>query len=127
MTAEELARIIGKRLTTYRTNKELSRSELASAVDLSVSYISFIERGERLPHLDVLFKLAEALDVPIFHFFADETSFDGVGGDLEFTNLMKPVNTVVQKLNLKHADVLLSARVLWALHAPKGLGSKPPI
>lgn len=54
----------------------MTQEQLAERAEISVSFLSMIERGERAPHLETLEKLAYGLEVPI------ETLFraDGLDG-----------------------------------------------
>ena len=55
-----------KKLKTYRKTKGLSLQELSIKTNLSVSYLSLLENGERKnPSLDTLDKIANAFDIDI--------------------------------------------------------------
>jgi transcriptional regulator with XRE-family HTH domain len=53
----------GKNLRTYRKRAAISQEELAQRASLHRTEIGLLERGERLPIIDTLVKLAAALDV----------------------------------------------------------------
>jgi transcriptional regulator with XRE-family HTH domain len=59
----KLADIVSKNLKTLRLKNKLSQETLASRAGLSVSYISMLERGQRVTPLDTLELLAKALKV----------------------------------------------------------------
>ena len=50
-------------LKNQRMRRKLSQEALAAKANLSVSYISMLERGQRTPPLDTLEQLATALSV----------------------------------------------------------------
>ncbi|MBO0539041.1 XRE family transcriptional regulator [Clostridium botulinum] len=50
-------------LKKIREEKNISQSKLAILADISRSYVSEIEAGKKTPSLDVLEKIAEALEV----------------------------------------------------------------
>jgi transcriptional regulator with XRE-family HTH domain len=50
-------------LKNERLRRRLSQEALAAKAQLSVSYISMLERGQRTPPLDTLESLAKALAV----------------------------------------------------------------
>ena len=54
---------------TIRNYKNLTQSQLASLVDVSPGYISKIEKGERVPTLDVVEKICRKTNIP-FTLFA---------------------------------------------------------
>ncbi len=66
--------VVGERLRSFRRERGLTQRELTRRVagGLDLSYISRIERGEQLPSLKVLQKLATALGVPAREFFNPE-------------------------------------------------------
>jgi transcriptional regulator with XRE-family HTH domain len=58
-----LTETVSKNLKSERLRRKLSQTELAEKANLSVSYISMLERAQRSPPLDTLEQLAKALDV----------------------------------------------------------------
>ena len=58
-------KMIHNRIKMLRTEKELSRKELAEAVDVNFQTIGYLERGDYNASLELAFKLAEYFDVPI--------------------------------------------------------------
>lgn len=60
---------VGARLRQLRTERGKSMRSLARASGLSTNALSMIERGRTSPSVSTLYKLAEALDVPITAFF----------------------------------------------------------
>jgi len=55
----------GARLRKAREAKGLTQESLAELCDKSVAHIGHIERGDRLPSLDVLYTIACALSVSV--------------------------------------------------------------
>lgn len=56
---------VGRRVRQLRNRAALTQEQLAERAQISVSFLSMIERGERAPHLETLEKLAIALEVPV--------------------------------------------------------------
>lgn len=69
-----LERMIGQRLRKLREMRGLTQKGLAAKIQggIDYSYIGKIERGEQLPSLKVLRRIAETLDVPLSLFFQEE-------------------------------------------------------
>jgi transcriptional regulator with XRE-family HTH domain len=65
--AMSLANIVAQNLGALRQERKLSQQAVASKTKLSVSYISMLERGMRVPPLETLEVLAKALGVPPLH------------------------------------------------------------
>jgi transcriptional regulator with XRE-family HTH domain len=55
---------LGARLRARREGLGWSQAELAEKIDISANYVSVLERGLKLPTLDTLVTLAQALSVP---------------------------------------------------------------
>lgn len=56
---------VGKRIRLYRENQKISREVLAERASLHPTYIGQLERGEKNPTLETLFKISNGLKVPI--------------------------------------------------------------
>ena len=54
---------MGKRIKMIRRKKRLSQKELGKMVNISPSYFGNIERGLRVPSIDTLVAIANALEV----------------------------------------------------------------
>ena len=50
-------------LRKIRTSKDMSQEELAARINVSRSYISYLESGRRYPSIEMLIALAKALEV----------------------------------------------------------------
>ena len=55
-----------------RTKKGLSQEALAEIADIGVMYLGEIERGQKMPSLNILIKIIEALDVSADYLLRDE-------------------------------------------------------
>jgi transcriptional regulator with XRE-family HTH domain len=62
-----LAKIVAQNILGVRTRRKLSQQTVADKAGLSVSYISMLERGMRVPPLETLETIARALGVPPLH------------------------------------------------------------
>lgn len=69
--ASDVAKRIGSRLRELRTggSKPSSQGDLARRAHVSPSFLSMIERGERVAYLETLEQLSQALGVPMRAFF----------------------------------------------------------
>lgn len=54
----------GRNLQSHRTQARISQEDLGQRATLHRTEIGLLERGERLPRIDTLIKLASALGVP---------------------------------------------------------------
>lgn len=56
---------IGPYLKQRRLEKQLTLSDVAAKMDCSISYISIMENGKRLPKLDFIERYATAINIPV--------------------------------------------------------------
>src|SRR5574342_221660 len=63
---------VGARLRELREGRNISMRGLAQASGLSANALSMIERGKTSPSVSTLYKLADALGVPITAFFGGQ-------------------------------------------------------
>ncbi len=61
---------VGKRLRQLRDDHGISMRRLATLSGLSANALSMIERGKTSPSVSTLYKLADALEIPITAFFS---------------------------------------------------------
>lgn len=61
----DIVRIFAERLRSLRTAKGFTQSELAHKAKITVSYVSTLEAGSVAPGIDLLEKLAHALDINV--------------------------------------------------------------
>lgn len=66
----------GRRIRVLRKRKGMTQEQLAEAADISVDFLSLVERGVNAPSFTTLERLADALGVP-------EKDLFEFGGDLE--------------------------------------------
>ena len=64
--------MIYNRIALLRTERGISRQELARMVDVNYQTIGFIERGDYSPSLELAFKFAEIFNVDISVVFSDK-------------------------------------------------------
>lgn len=57
---------IGRAIRLCRIQQNLSQSQLSELADLSVSYLSLLEREKRDPALSTIKKIADSLRIPLF-------------------------------------------------------------
>lgn len=65
------SKIVGESIYKFRRNKGLSQEVLSGLADIGRTHLSAIERGERKPTLETLYRLACALDVKMSDIIID--------------------------------------------------------
>jgi transcriptional regulator with XRE-family HTH domain len=69
MTGDHVRAILSNNLRKLRNRREWSQAELAKKADISVTFLSEIERGRKWPYPKTLQSLAFALGVEVYEFF----------------------------------------------------------
>ena len=68
----KLRRTVARNLKRLRREKGMSQEELADRADINRNYVGMIERSENAATVDMLEKLADALDAKPVEFFHEE-------------------------------------------------------
>jgi transcriptional regulator with XRE-family HTH domain len=64
--------LLGAKIKHLRGRRGLTQAGLAEALDISVAYVSLIERGGRNPPYTTVVAIAKALGLPTARLVADE-------------------------------------------------------
>ncbi len=72
---------IGDRIKEARKKQGLTQEQLAERLDVSVEFVGQIERGLKLPSMNVFIKLIEALNVSADYLLRDSVSTGQLFGD----------------------------------------------
>ena len=94
MKGQELKGILGKNIKFYRYRKEYSQADLAEEANISITFLSNIERGLKYPKPDILLQIADALQVNVYELFKTDIVPDD---NKELINRLS--NDITQKVN----------------------------
>lgn len=72
---------MGDRIKETRRMRGLTQEQLTEKVDITLEYISQIERGLKTPSMQVFIKLVEILDVSADYLIRDSLSTRNLYGD----------------------------------------------
>lgn len=79
--AQRTEPVLYNRLAVMRTERGLSRQELANALEVNYQTIGYLERGEYNPSLDLALRTAEFFGVPVEAIFS-RTAFKPMSEEL---------------------------------------------
>ncbi|MGE6895630.1 helix-turn-helix domain-containing protein [Priestia flexa] len=99
---------LGSRIREERLKLNLTQEILAEDINISVSYIGQIERGERSLSLDTLFKLAHRLGVTIDYLLQDSLKTSKENSINQFANLINNRSQKQIQMALDMIKVLFS-------------------
>ena len=69
MGGQEIKTILGQNIKLLRAQRRFSQALLAEKADISIAYLSKIERGIKYPKPDILFQISEGLSVEVYELF----------------------------------------------------------
>ncbi len=98
----DVVKEVGRKIRLLRTSRvgaKLTQADLAARAEISVSFLSMLERGERSAQLETLARLADALEVPLAQlvdFDADPQTVDP---------LYRPLVEYCRRQSLSRRDV----------------------
>ena len=95
---------LGKRIKNKRIEKGFTQEQLGEMCELSAAHIGHIERGTRILSVEVLFRIAQVLNVSV-----DYLLFDSVEND-NILNSITPILKDTDKNKVNH--FLNTVRVL---------------
>ena len=72
---------MGDRIREARKNQGLTQDQLAEHLDISVEFVGQIERGLKMPSMQVFVKLIESLNVSADYLLRDSVSTGQLFGD----------------------------------------------
>ena len=102
--------IIGERLKKARKNKKLTQEQLAEKIDVSVAFLSRVERGDVKVNLNRLNQICDILGVTlVYALTGNETIAKNYLSD-EFSSLLKECSPEQAKLIYNIAKVIVNEK-----------------
>lgn len=98
--------VIGERLKKARKEKGLTQEQLAEKIDVSIAFLSRIERGSSQINLKRLSQVCEILEITEGDILNGTSSKSTKYLDFEFANLLKNCSADKQKLIYDIAKVI---------------------
>lgn len=80
---------MGDRIKETRKKRAFTQEQLAEKLDISVEYVSQIERGLKIPSMQIFIKLVELLDVSADYLLRDSISTRNLYGDKQIGNKLE--------------------------------------
>ncbi|MBS4913094.1 MAG: helix-turn-helix domain-containing protein [Veillonella sp.] len=96
---------LGLRIQSIRQKQNLTLKEVADKANITSSMLSQLERGKANPSVETLRKVASALEVPLFAFFAQDN--------------IVPTSHVIRKNEHKKVTFLPAKQVEYTILSPQ--------
>jgi transcriptional regulator with XRE-family HTH domain len=97
---QELKHVLGRNIKFFRFRSQFSQADLAEKVDISVTSLSNIERGNNFPQAGTLCNLAKAFEIEVWELFRGEGA-----GDDEKTVISRISEDFTKHVNIALAEV----------------------
>ena len=92
---------LGMRIRNIRKERNVTQEKLGEICELSTAHIGHIERGTRIPSLDTLFRISQALGISI-----DYLIFDSVASD---SNLFNYLTSILENKDKRKVKTFMTA------------------
>jgi transcriptional regulator with XRE-family HTH domain len=107
MDGQAIRDTLGKNIKIMRARRGLSQAGLAEKADISIPFLSNIERGIKYPQPEMLSKIVNALEVEVGELFAADL---GAGGGKELLHhlsedITKDVNLAMEGVLRRYLEV----------------------
>ena len=116
----EMMKIFVWNMKKYRKKKGLTQEKLAEILNTATSYIGEIEINNGNPSMEMVEKIAKALDIEPFRLFVDDSertknehepqpSLKGKGSHLDVSDYLEGLTTIERQDLLKRIVALISS------------------
>lgn len=99
---------LGKRIREERKKLNLTQEQLAEKIDVSTTYIGFVERGERSITLGKLTCIANVLGVSVDYLLSDTVTTPSSNKEEQWLNLLSSATEDEQELIIDMAKLILN-------------------
>ena len=126
---DRLDAVIGQNIRAERELRKMSREELAEALDLTVSHMGLIERGERGATAVTLEKLAFVFDIKIDSLFSEperaKTKLNEGRDSSSLEGNRRKIASMITRLNERDTEFLIhTIKGLINLYPTRSLNEK---
>ena len=101
----KIATELGQRIRKYRKGKGLTQEELSSKCNLHPTYIGQIERGEKCPSIESVYKICKALELKTAVLFE---KIDDFATDAEETTVPLKAYAIIEKMSFEDQKAMLT-------------------
>ena len=105
MEENKLKGILGKNIKFFRLRRQFSQADLAEKANISITFLSNIERGNNYPQAGTLCNIANSLGIEVWELFKENNSFDEKKAivDRISADFSKHVNIALETVHKKYS------------------------
>jgi transcriptional regulator with XRE-family HTH domain len=71
MEGTDIKKALGQNIKYFRSHRQISQATLAEKAEISITFLSNIERGLKYPKAQILAQIADGLEVGVWELFQD--------------------------------------------------------
>jgi len=107
MEEGKLKGILGKNIKFFRLRRQFSQADLAEKANVSITFLSNIERGNNYPQAGTLCNIVNALGIEAWELFKEESNFDEQNAIINriSQDYSKQVNLALETVHKKYTDI----------------------
>ena len=99
MDGKAVKAILGRNIKFLRLRKGLTQANLAEKVNISIIFLSSIERGTKFPKADTIARFANAFEVELYELFTvNELPASMIAAEHLSNDLKKNMNALIDKI-----------------------------
>jgi len=107
MEEDKLKEILGKNIKVFRLRRQFSQAYLAEKANISITFLSNIERGNNYPQAGTLCNIVNALGIEVWELFREEDNFDEQNAIIDriSQDFTKHVNLALKTVHKKYTNI----------------------
>jgi transcriptional regulator with XRE-family HTH domain len=105
MDRAELTNKIGANIRKYRLSNDISQEALSLSAGLHPAYLGRLERGEKCPTIDTLYKICDALGISVCEILNFENNSNSSNSEVMF-RIERALKNVSEPQQIKIAEIV---------------------
>ncbi|MCL2441601.1 MAG: helix-turn-helix domain-containing protein [Treponema sp.] len=106
MEEDKLKGILGKNIKFFRLRRQFSQADLAEKANISITFLSNIERGNNYPQAGTLCSIVDALGIEAWELFRETGNFNEQNAIINriSSDYKKQVNIALETVHKKYSN-----------------------
>ncbi len=105
MDRNQLTKIIGANIRKYRLKIDVSQESLSLSAGINPAYVGRLERGEKCPTIDTIYKICQALNISMSEILNFENDKYSANTDAKL-RIEKVLNSLSDEQQIKIAEIV---------------------